>query len=188
MFARLTAGMLAALLLLAGLWAAPARAQSATYQSSELLRAGNEFFGQVSGGLASVVERAVSRYGLPNGYILGQTIGGALIGGVRYGEGTLYTKNAGQHTVYWQGPSVGWDVGGDGSRTMMLVYNLPSVDAMYTRYFGVNGTAYLVGGVGMTVLARRNVILVPIVAGVGARLGISIGYLKFTDRPTWNPF
>ncbi len=168
--------------------APPARAQSAGYTAPEILQAGNAFFGQISGGLAGVIERAVSSYGLPNGYILGQEAAAAFFGGLRYGEGVLYTKNAGQHPAFWQGPSIGWDVGGAGSRTMMLVYNLPTVDAMYQRFGGVNGSAYLVGGVGMTVLGGHGVVIVPIVAGVGVRLGASIGYLKFTRAPTWNPF
>ncbi|MCC2112963.1 MAG: DUF1134 domain-containing protein, partial [Hyphomicrobiales bacterium] len=99
-----------------------------------------------------------------------------------------YTKNAGQIRVFWQGPSVGWDVGGDGARTMMLIYNLPSTGAIYRRYVGVAGSAYLVGGFGMTVLSNNNIYVVPIRSGVGARLGVNVGYLKFTDRPTWNPF
>ena len=139
-------------------------------------------------GLASVVEHAVSKYGLPNGYILGQEGAGAVIGGVRYGEGVLYTRNAGQHKVYWQGPSIGLDVGANGDRVMMLVYNLPSIDAVYRRFLGVNGSAYVVAGFGMTVLGRDGVYVVPIVSGVGARLGVNFGYLKFTDQPTWNPF
>ena len=158
------------------------------FSSNELLDAGHRFFGTVSRGLASVIERAVSQWGLPNGYVLGQEGGGAFIGGLRYGEGTLYTKNAGDLRVYWQGPSVGWDVGADGDRTMMLVYNLPAVDAVYQRFAGMNGSAYLVGGFGMTVLTWNNIVLVPIRSGVGARLGVNVGYLKFTPRPTWNPF
>lgn len=168
---------------------APAAAQSSeSYSPDEIVKAGGNFFGEVSGGLAKAVEHAVSQYGLPNGYILGEQGGGALIAGVRYGRGTLYTKNAGQHPVYFQGPSIGWDFGGDGSRVMMLVYNLPSVSAIYDRFVGVNGSAYLVGGVGMTVLSRGNIYVVPMVSGIGARLGISAGYLKFTDHQTWNPF
>lgn len=167
----------------------PARAQDAErYSAEEIVNAGHTFFGEISGGLASVVEHAVSQYGLPNGYILGEQGSGALIAGVRYGDGTLYTKNAGQHQVFFQGPSIGWDFGGDGSRVMMLVYNLPSVQALYDRFVGVNGSAYLVGGAGMTVLSRNNIYVIPIVSGVGARLGFNIGYLKFTDRRTWNPF
>ena len=120
----------AALLLLAlliGLPVAPARAQPPErYSSNEIVDAGHRFFGTVSRGLASVVEKRVqSSWGQPNGYILGQEAGGAFVGGLRYGEGTLYTKNAGDLRVFWQGPSLGFDVGGEGARTMMLVYNLP---------------------------------------------------------------
>jgi hypothetical protein len=163
-------------------------AQSGNYTVDEIVTAGHQFFGGVTTGLAKVVERAVSKYGLPNGYILGQEASGAFFAGARYGEGTLYTKNAGELPVFWQGPSVGWDFGGDGSRTMMLVYNLPSTDAMYRRYAGVNGSAYAIAGVGMTVLANNRQYVVPIVSGVGARLGVNVGYLKFTRKPTWNPF
>lgn len=158
------------------------------FSSNELVEAGHRFFGTISRGLASVIERAVSQQGLPNGYILGQEGGGAFIGGLRYGEGTLYTKNAGDRRVYWQGPSIGWDIGGDGDRTMMLVYNLPATDAVYQRFAGLDGSAYLVGGFGMTVLTWNNIVLVPIRSGVGARLGVNVGYLKFTPNPTWNPF
>jgi hypothetical protein len=161
---------------------------SPTYSSNEVLDAGHRFFGGVSRGLASVIEKAASTWGQPNGYILGQEGGGAIIGGLRYGEGTLYTKNAGDLRVFWQGPSLGWDLGGDGDRTMMLVYNLPATEAIYQRYAGVDGSAYLVGGFGMTVLTANNVVVVPIRSGVGARLGVNIGYLKFTPQSTWNPF
>jgi hypothetical protein len=159
-----------------------------TYTSQELIQTGHGFFGQVTEGLASVVEHAVASYGLPNGYILGQEGAGAIIGGLRYGEGSLHTKNAGQHQIYWQGPSIGFDLGAEGNRTMMLVYNLPSVDALHDRFAGVAGSAYLVAGVGMTVLAGKGIYVVPIVSGVGARLGVNIGYLKFTPNATWNPF
>jgi hypothetical protein len=173
-----------------GVAAAPS---SDTYSPDEILIAGQQFFGKVSGGLATMVEKVVSRYGLPNGYIIGQEGSGALFGGLRYGDGVLYTKFDGQKQLYWQGPSLGWDVGGDGNRTMMLVYDLPSSLSIFRRYAGVNGSAYLVGGFGMTVLANteipeRVVYVVPIRSGVGARLGVNIGYLKFTPTPTWNPF
>jgi hypothetical protein len=167
---------------------APLRADDSQYSQNEIINEGAKFFGTLSQGLASVVEHAVSGYGLPNGYILGQEGSGAVIGGVRYGEGILYTKNAGQHKVYWQGPSIGFDVGAQGDQTMMLVYSLPSTDAIYQRFVGVNGSAYFVAGVGMTVLARDNIYVIPIVSGVGARFGVNIGYLKFTPEPTWNPF
>ena len=108
-------------------------------------------------------------------------------GGLRYGEGVLYTKNAGDLKVYWQGPSAGWDFGGSGSRTMMLVYNLPATEAIYERFGGIEGSAYFIGGFGMTALTNANVVVVPIRAGVGLRLGANVGYLKFTPKPTWNP-
>jgi hypothetical protein len=167
---------------------APARADDSHYTFQEIVDAGHGFFGSASGGLAKVTERAFSQYGLPNGYILGQEGSGAFIAGLTYGEGQLYTKNAGEHAVFWQGPSLGIDYGGNGTRSMMLVYNLPSIDTLYQRFGGVSGSAYVVAGVGMTVLKNRDVLLVPIRTGVGARLGINVGYLKLTRKPTWNPF
>ncbi len=158
------------------------------YTAQEIIDSGHKFFGATSGGLASVVEKIFSSYGLPNGYLLGEEGSGAIIGGLTYGEGTLYTKNAGDHKVFWQGPSLGWDFGGEGSRVMMLVYNLDDVGSIYNRFGGVAGTAYVVAGVGFNVLKNNNMLLVPIRTGVGARLGVNLGYLKITQRPTWNPF
>ncbi|MFD0935010.1 DUF1134 domain-containing protein, partial [Methylobacterium trifolii] len=159
-----------------------------TFRPGEIVESGHRFFGSVSRGLALTVEEATRRWGQPNGYILGQEAGGAIVGGLRYGEGTFYTRNAGQRRVFWQGPSIGFDLGGDGDRTMMLVYNLPDVRGLYRRFGGVDGSAYLVGGFGMTAVTNDGIVVVPIRSGVGARLGISVGYLKFTSKPTWNPF
>lgn len=181
----------AVLVMLSVILAAPDRAAAQSsnhYSSQEVVDAGHRFFGATSGNLAAAFEKAFAKYGLPNGYILGEEASGAFIGGLRYGEGFLYTKNAGDHKVFWQGPSIGWDYGGDGNRTMMLVYNLPSVDALYHRYFGVSGSAFLVGGVGVTALTRQGVHLVPIRTGVGARLGVNVGYLKLRRTPRINPF
>jgi hypothetical protein len=159
------------------------------YSSNEIIDAGHQFFGSVSRGLAEVVEKAVSKWGLPNGYILGEEAGGAFIGGLRYGDGTLYTRNAGDLRVFWEGPSVGFDFGADGARTMMLVYSLPQTGAIFDRFGGINGSAYLVGGFGMTALTgNNNIVVVPIRSGIGLRLGANLGWLKFTDNPTWNPF
>jgi len=158
------------------------------YGPDELVNAGHRFFGNVSRGLASIIERAVSQWGLPNGYVLGEEGSGAFVAGLRYGEGTLYTKNAGDLRVYWQGPSVGFDWGGDGARTMTLVYNLPATNAIYQRFVGIDGSAYIIGGFGMTALTANNIVLVPIRSGIGLRLGANIGYLKYTPRATWNPF
>jgi hypothetical protein len=157
------------------------------FSSNEIVNAGHTFFGTVSRGLAQVVEKAVSQWGLPNGYILGEEAAGAFVAGLRYGEGILYTKNAGDLKVYWQGPSIGFDAGGEGARTMMLVYSLPATSAIYERFGGVDGSAYFIGGFGMTALTANNIVLVPIRSGVGLRLGANIGYLKFTPKPTWNP-
>jgi hypothetical protein len=165
-----------------------AQQDSGQYTMQEIVDAGHSFFGSTSGGLAKVVESAFQKYGLPNGYILGQEGGGAFIAGLTYGEGQLNTKNAGEHPLYWQGPSLGIDYGGQGSRVMMLVYDLPSIDAIYARFGGVSGSAYVVAGFGMTLLKNNNVLVVPIRTGLGARLGINVGYLKLTQAPTWNPF
>jgi hypothetical protein len=158
------------------------------FSPNELIDAGHRFFGGVSRGLAMVVEKAVSQWGLPNGYVLGEEAGGAFVGGLRYGDGTLYTKNAGDLRVFWQGPTLGFDAGADGARTMMLVYNLPRTAAIFDRFGGLDGSAYFIGGFGMTALTANNIVLVPIRSGVGLRLGANLGYLKFTQRPTWNPF
>jgi hypothetical protein len=162
--------------------------QSPPYSSNEIIDAGHRFFGAVSSGLAKIVEKAGSQWGLPNGYVLGQEAGGAMFAGLRYGEGVLYTKNAGDLRVFWQGPSVGFDFGGDGARTMMLVYSLPATGAIYQRFIGIDGSAYFVGGLGMTALTFNNIVVVPIRSGVGVRLGANVGYVKFTPAATWNPF
>jgi hypothetical protein len=190
--------LVSAALLTGALGTAPVAAQSgpppgtlppgeSRFSASELVNAGHRFFGTVSRGLAQVVEKAISQWGQPNGYILGEEAAGAFVAGLRYGEGILYTKNAGDLKVYWQGPSIGFDAGGEGARTMMLVYNLPNTNAIYERFAGIDGSAYFIGGFGMTALTASNIVLVPIRSGVGLRLGANIGYLKFTPRATWNP-
>jgi hypothetical protein len=158
------------------------------FSPNEIIDAGHHFFGGVSRGLAQIVEKAGSQWGLPNGYILGEEAGGAFVGGLRYGDGTLYTKNAGDVRVYWQGPSIGFDAGANGARTMMLVYNLPRTEAIFERFGGIEGSAYFIGGLGMTGLTYNDIVVVPIRSGVGLRLGANIGYLKFTPHATWNPF
>lgn len=182
--------LLCALALILPMMATQASAQDtqATYTAQEIVDAGHGFFGSTSGALAKLIEHTFKQYGVPNGYVLGQEASGAIVGGLTYGEGVLYTKNAGQHSTFWQGPSIGFDYGGEGSRTMMLVYNLPSIQSVYGRFGGLSGSAFVVAGLGLTVLRRGDVLLVPIRTGVGARLGINVGYLKVTKKPTWNPF
>jgi hypothetical protein len=166
----------------------PSNGRPGEFSANEIVANGHRFFGSVSRGLAEIVEAATKRWGKPNGYVLGQEAGGAFIGGLRYGEGVMYTRNAGDLKVFWQGPSLGFDAGADGDRTMMLVYNLPSMGAIFRRFGGVDGSAYLVGGFGMTALVNDDVFVVPIRSGIGARLGLNVSYLKFTQSSTWNPF
>jgi hypothetical protein len=163
---------------------------AARYSSAEIIDAGHHFFGGISKGIASIVEKAADHWGEPNGYILGEEAGGAFIGGVRYGDGKLYTKDAGDLRVFWQGPTIGVDLGADGARTMMLVYNLPRKDAIYEQFNGIAGAAYFVGGLGMTALTSpdETIVVVPIRSGLGLRLGYNVGYVRFTASPTWNPF
>ena len=158
------------------------------YTTEEIVAVGHQFFGKTTRGIAQIVEYVFQSQGQPTAYIVGEEGSGAFVAGLRYGEGTLYTKNAGDLRVYWQGPSVGFDWGGNGARTMTLVYNLPATNAIYQRFAGIDGSAYVVGGFGMTALAANGIVLVPIQSGIGLRLGANIGYLKFTPTATWNPF
>jgi hypothetical protein len=161
---------------------------SGTYSQGEILDAGHSFFGSLSKGLANVVEYAFKQSGRPNGYILGEDAGGAFVAGLRYGEGRLHTRFAGTHKVYWQGPSIGYDFGAEGSKTMVLVYNLRDPSEIFNRFGGVQGSAYIIGGVGIQFQTHGDVTLAPIRTGIGLRLGANIGYLKYTRTPTWNPF
>jgi hypothetical protein len=158
------------------------------FTQEDIRAAGRGVFGTISAELASVIEFAFKSYGRPNAYILGTEGGAALLAGLRYGEGTLVTKRDGERRIYWQGPSVGYDFGLAGSRTLVLIYNLDQPDAIMSRFGGVDGSAYLVGGVGLTVLKKGTLILAPIRTGLGLRVGANVGYLKFTPRPSFNPF
>ena len=172
---------------------APAFAQtqnesSDTYQEDEIVKEAGDFFGDVSKGLADAVHSVFERYGEPNAFIKGEEAGGAFVIGLRYGQGTLVMKKGGSQKVYWQGPSAGWDFGGDAVKAFTLVYNLPDGETIYQRFPGVEGSAYLVGGIGVNYQQRGDVILAPMRAGVGLRLGASVGYLKYTKSREWLPF
>ncbi len=158
------------------------------YTIDEIYAASRGVFGTVSTGLASVIEHAFGELGRPTAYVLGNEGGGALLAGLRYGKGTLYLRTGGTREVYWHGPSVGYDVGGEGSRTLFLIYRLNDDQHLYRMFTGIDGTAYLVGGVGMTLLKGGDVIMAPIRSGLGLRLGASVGYVRFTSHETWNPF
>ncbi|WP_333795114.1 EipA family protein [Hyphomicrobium sp.] len=158
------------------------------YTVDEIREASRGFFGTVSTSLASVIEHTFQKAGRPTAYVLGNEGGGAFLAGLRYGEGTLYLRSGGSQKVYWHGPSLGYDVGASGSRTLFLIYDLHEPNALFRRFTGVDGSAYLVGGVGMTLLKGGDVTMAPIRSGLGLRIGASIGYVRFSSRPTWNPF
>ena len=158
------------------------------YTIDEIREATRGFFGQVSTGLASVIEHAFKRGGRPAAYVLGTEGGGAFLAGLRYGDGTVFFRSGGSSRIYWHGPSIGYDIGASGSRTMFLIYNLKRPDDLYRRFTGLDGSAYLVGGVGITFLTNGQVVMAPIRSGLGLRFGASIGYVRFTPTQTWNPF
>ena len=165
------------------------RAQTnSTYSSEEIVAQGHQFFGKTTRGLAEAIEYVFREQGEPTAYIVGEEGSGAIIGGLRYGEGTIYYKNGATKHIFWQGPSIGWDFGGNGSRTLTLVYNSLSPEDLYTRFAGVEGSAYLIGGMGVNFQRKDQITLAPIRTGLGARLGANVGYLKYTPRATWNPF
>lgn len=163
--------------------------ESQGYSIDEIRDATRGFFGTISTNLASVIEYAFQKSGRPTAYILGQEGGGAFLAGLRYGNGTLYRRSSGETTkVYWHGPSVGYDVGAEGSRTLILIYKLHDPSDLYRAFTGVDGSAYVVGGVGLTLLKGGPVVMAPIRSGIGLRLGANLGYIRFTPHQTWNPF
>ena len=167
---------------------AVAAAQGDTYKQDDLIGAAEGVFGQGAEGLARLIEDVLSKQGEPNGYIVGREAGGAFVLGARYGSGTLFHKIEGQQPVYWTGPSVGFDVGANAGSTFVLVYNLHDTDQLYERYPAGEGNAYLVGGFTASYLRKGNVVLIPIRAGAGLRLGVNAGYMKFSHRQRWLPF
>jgi hypothetical protein len=167
---------------------APIDPASLEFSPDDIRGAGRGLFGTVSAELAAVIEYMFKSYGRPTGYILGTEGGAALLAGLRYGDGTFVTKSHGERKIYWQGPTVGYDLGLTGSRTMILIYNLTDPEEILQRFAGVDGSAYLVGGAGVTIMKRGPLILAPIRTGLGLRLGANIGYLKFTPRPRFSPF
>jgi hypothetical protein len=164
------------------------RRQSDTFTTEEIMTKGHETFGKASRGLGQAIEYVFQSQGEPTAYIVGEEGSGAFVGGLRYGEGTIYYKNGTEQRIFWQGPSLGWDFGGNGSRSLVLVYGSEQPEDLYERFGGVEGTAYLIGGLGVNFQRKDNITLAPIRTGVGARLGANIGYLKYSSKPTWNPF
>lgn len=159
-----------------------------TYNQQEMLHDANQFFGQGAAGIAKVIEKAFREKGRPNAYITGDEESGAIGIGVRYGNGILHMKNGASRKVYWQGPSIGFDLGANASKVFVLVYHLPNVQTIFQRFPGVSGSLYFVAGVGINYAQSGNVILAPIRLGVGWRQGANVGYMHFTRKKSWNPF
>lgn len=161
---------------------------SEPYQQDTVLREAETFFGRGAQGLADVLNRVFRDRGPPTGYIKGEEGGGAVGVGLRYGHGTLYLQDGTATTVYWRGPSVGIDVGGSAAKTFILVYGLPTVNAIYDRFGGVEGSLFYIGGVGVNYNRNDEILLAPVRFGVGWRQGVSIGYLHLSPRRSWLPF
>lgn len=167
---------------------ATAPAVETTYSMQDIQATSTDFFGSLNANLASVIAFAFEKAGRPNGYIVGQEAGGAFLAGVRYGDGQLHLKDGSVTQVYWRGPSIGADLGASQSRTIFLVYHLKSKDDVFKLVSGIDGSAFVIGGVGITFLSDGNTVLAPIRTGPGLRLGVNAGYLKFTAERNWSPF
>ncbi len=168
--------------------AARAAGDDDSFDQETILQTAAEFFGETTAGLAKAIEHVFDDQGRPNGFITGEEISGAFIIGLRYGDGTLHRKSGDKRKVHWQGPSVGFDAGGNASKVFVLVYHLKSSDGIYKRFLGVEGTFYFVAGVGVNYQQAGDVILAPIRTGLGLRAGANVGYLHYTKKRSWNPF
>ena len=167
---------------------AVASGDNGTWRDDDLIGAAQNFFGENAEGIARMIEKVLADQGKPNGYIVGREAGGAFFIGARYGSGTLYHKVEGQMPVYWTGPSIGFDVGANGGKTFVLVYNLFDTEQLYERFPAGEGQAYLISGVTASYLRKGDTVLIPIRMGAGLRLGINAGYMKFSKKQRWLPF
>lgn len=159
-----------------------------TYKKDDLIGAAEGVFGKGAKGLAEMIEKILKDQGEPNAYIAGREASGAIGIGLRYGSGTMMHSVEGERPVYWTGPSLGFDIGGDAAKTFVLVYNLYDSQDLYRRYPQVEGRAFFVGGLSATYLRRGDVAIIPVRLGVGVRLGANIGYMKFSEKSRWLPF
>ena len=164
-----------------------AGAQNQTYSSEEIMREASRFFGETSEALAKAVERTISDYGRPTAYIYGSEGGAAIVVGLRYGEGRLQYKGGGSMPVYWQGPSIGWDFGGNAAKVFTLVYNLEETYQLFQRFPAVDGSLYVIAGFSVNYQRSGDVVLAPIRTGVGLRAGASLGYVHYTRERSLVP-
>jgi hypothetical protein len=170
------------------LWPAAASVAQETFDKDAVLAEAEKFFGETTEGLAQVVEKVFKEQGEPNAYIAGEEVSGAIGVGVRYGSGMLRFKSGPTREVFWTGPSIGFDFGGNASKVFVLVYRLNSTEQLFQRWPGVDGSAYFIGGVGVNYQRIEQTVLAPIRLGVGFRAGASVGYMNYTPKKTWNPF
>ncbi len=182
-------GMLLALgLVTAGASAATAQeTEEETYSENEILETAKGFFGMTTEGLAKAIEKVFADLGRPNAYITGEEVSGAIVVGVRYGEGTLNRKTGAARKVYWQGPTVGFDFGADASKMFILIYHLPDTESLFQRFPAVDGSFYFVAGVGVNYQRSGDIVQAPIRTGVGLRAGINVGYMHYTKEFSWIP-
>ena len=169
----------------------PAVAQTkkdSTYSEDEILQKATRFFGQTTAGLAKGIEKIFADFGKPNGIITGEEFSGSFVIGLRYGRGILDQKKAEQWAVFWQGPSVGFDFGGNASKVFTLVYNLKKPGDLYRRFPGIDGSLYYIAGLSLNYQQAGDVVLAPIRTGVGLRTGANIGYLHYSQEHSWLPF
>jgi hypothetical protein len=162
--------------------------EHSTYKQDEILTEAENFFGKGAKGIADVIQKAFKDQGEPNAFIAGEEAGGAVGVGVRYGKGTLKTHGGGSREVYWQGPSIGFDLGGNAAKTFILIYKLNDEQKLFQRFPGVEGSLYFVGGVGLNYARIEGITVAPVRLGVGWRQGASVGYIHFTPTKSLNPF
>lgn len=160
----------------------------ATYSKNEIVNAGSDFLGVSAEAIAGAIAHTFDDLGLPTGYVAGQEASVAWALGVRYGDGMLYMKNRPSEKVFWRGPSVGFDLRADAARVFTLCYNLQYPEAIYQRFPGVEGSAYLIGGLGVNYQKANDIVLAPVRAGVGLGLGANVGYLAYSRKSSWLPF
>ena len=167
---------------------AAAAPQDAAVPREDLFNAAEGVFGRGAQGLADILENILRDQGEPIAYISGREASGAFMVGVRYGSGVMHHQIEGDRNVYWTGPSIGFDVGGDINKVFVLVYNLHDAQRLFRRYPGGEGHAYFVGGFSATYLRDGDVVLIPVRLGGGLRLGVNVGYMRFSERNRWLPF
>jgi hypothetical protein len=167
---------------------AHAEVTNQSVERKDVLSAAEGVFGKGANGLADMIEKLLKDQGEPIGYIAGREAGGAFVVGVRYGSGTLHHKVEGDRPVYWTGPSLGLDFGADANKVFVLVYNLYDSERLFRRFPAAEGHAYVVGGLTASYLRSGDMVLIPVRMGVGARLGVNAGYMKFSQKSKWLPF